>query len=218
MIKPEKPKLLLSSAYFPPLEYFCYLLHAESAFIDIHETYTRQTWRNRCAIYSGNGPVNLSIPVERPLGNNTPTRDVLTSQHQNWQKAHWRSIESAYRNAPFFLYYGSQVEELIMGTSSSTKLIELNNLILTTLCLEMNLDVMVSFTDNFLSDTQGYLDMRFAISPKSKDRKHITDLPFKPYYQVFDERYSFQPNLSILDLLFNLGPDAKKYLMQTIPS
>ncbi len=206
-------EILLSTAYFPPLEYLAELIHTPKAIIDIHETYPKQTWRNRCAIASGNGPVNLSIPIEKPSGNATKTVDVLISQHYSWRKNHWRTIHSAYRNAPFFIYYADLIEQRIMD-EQPVKLHEFNERILRAVLDEMNLDVSFGITETFISQPGDAEDLRFCISPKQRERKGYQGPDFSPYYQIFEDRFGFIPNLSIIDLLFNLGPDSAGYLKQ----
>lgn len=204
-------QLLLSTAYFPPLEYFVYLLRATEVMIDLFETYPRQTWRNRCRVLSGNGPVDLSVPVEKPMGNHTRTHQVTISQHYSWKKNHWRTIYSAYRNSPYFIFYADMVEELIMGATAEY-LSELNQSVLTTLIKEMDLNIGFEYTQSFISEPGEFLDLRFCISPKERDRKGFAEPAFEPYYQVFDGKYAFLSNACIVDLLFNTGPDAKTYL------
>jgi hypothetical protein len=206
--------VLLSTSYFPSLEYFVNILKYERVFIDIHETYPKQTWRNRCRILSANGPLDLTIPVEKPNGNHTKTAEIIISSHNSWQKNHLRSIESAYRNAPFYMYYKDLVEDLITDNKTSM-LFEYNQKVLFDILYEFGIEKYIEFTDSFICDSSGFNDLRFSISPKTKDRRNKKEIIFEPYYQVFAEKYGFQPNLSILDLLFNIGPDTLQYLHST---
>ena len=180
--------------------------------MDIHETYPKQTWRNRFTILSGNGPVSLTAPVEKPHGNQTQTHQVVISDHAPWQKGHWASIYSAYRNAPFFLYYSDMVHELIVNDTPKL-LWKFNDRILQALFMEWGRAYPIEYTSSFVSVDNQYLDLRFSISPKPRERKGLEVPLFTPYYQVFSDRSGFYPNASILDLLFNLGPDAVDYLM-----
>ncbi len=207
----KKANVLLSTTYFPPIEYFVEIISHDKAIIDIHETYPKQTWRNRCNIFSANGNISLTIPVEKPFGNQTKTMQIKISKHAAWQKNHWRSIESAYRNSPYFLYYMDLVEHLIME-SDSDFLYKKNDKILKSILNETGIKTEIEFTHDFVVDNSEYADYRFSISPKAKDKKGKKEIVFETYYQVFADKYGFLPNLSILDLLFNLGPESIQYL------
>ncbi len=203
--------LLLSTAYFPNIEYLAHLVAAEKVIIDLHETYPEQTGRNRCQIMTGNGPVSLTVPVEKPHGNHTRTLEVIASGHSNWRENHWKTIVSAYRNAPFFLYYCDMVKELILDKKHQ-HLHLLNRQILEMVLPEIGLNVSLEYSSHFIQDTRECIDRRFSLSPKAKDRGGVAYPEFPPYYQVFEDRFGFQPNLSIIDLLFNMGPDTLGYL------
>lgn len=207
--------ILLATSYFPPIEYFVRIMGAQKVRIDIHETYARQTWRNRCNILTANGVLSLSIPVEKPLGNHTSTAQVRISDHSSWQKNHWRSIEAAYRNAPYFLFYRQLAEEFVMSTQYNL-LVDLNHAILNAFCEELDVSADIDFTSGFVQNCAAALDLRFCISPKNRDRQQYPVPTLAPYYQTFGDKWGFQPNLSILDLLFNLGPDTAEYLRKAV--
>lgn len=205
--------VILSTAYFPPICYFALIAQKGKVVIDLHETYSKQTWRNRCTILGGNGKLDLSIPAEKPSGNHTATKNILLSNHLHWNKIHMRSIVSAYNNAPFFIYYRDLVEHLVLDNQFKL-LWELNHKIMSQLLKELELPNEIEYAEEFLHhpDPGNNLDMRFSLSPKNKVLATTVAKTFPPYYQVFEDRFGFQPNLSILDLLFNLGPDASNYL------
>jgi hypothetical protein len=205
------PMLLLATACFPPVEYFVLLVRHRKATIDLHETYPKQTWRNRYLIVSGNGPVNLSVPVEKIHGNHTKTKDILISSHSNWHQNHWKTIYSSYRNAPFFVYYCDLVEQLILHNLEGS-LSSFNRKVLDSLVSELGLSVEIDYTEEFVKDSTAWLDMRFGISPKNKVDNRNPSITLASYYQVFQDRHGFIPNASILDLIFNLGPDTGEYL------
>ncbi len=207
--------ILLSTAYFPPVEYFAYLLSHEKAVIDLHETYPRQTWRNRCRVITGNGEADITVPVEKPLGNHTPTNKVLISDHIQWKKNHWRTLHSAYRNAPYFIYYADLVEDLIYQTETEL-LLDLNKAILDIFLKELKIPTHIEYSSAFIADTGNNTDLRFAISPKNRDRKLLHPLTYPKYYQIFKDRFGFLANTSILDVLFNLGPDTRDYLENVV--
>ncbi|MGE3825167.1 MAG: WbqC family protein, partial [Bacteroidia bacterium] len=161
------------------------------------ENFVKQTFRSRCEIYGANGKQLLSVPVEK-RGNHIPITEVRVSYKEDWQKIHWRSIVSAYRNSPYFEYYADDFQpffdtkiELLFDLNMS-----LHKIIMKLLKAEINHE----FTQTYISDFgENVLDLR---------KKEII-LPGIPIYnQVFEERHGFISNLSILDLLFNSGPDA----------
>ena len=205
--------LLLSTAYLPPVEYMAWLTLAERAEIEIHETYAKQTWRNRCSIFTANGPLALSIPVEKPLGNHTPTGLVKISKHQPWQKQHWRSIASAYSKSAFFLYYRDFLEPLYHNEPPEN-LVDWNRLVMETLLDAIGFSIPINFTAGFEKEVKGKNDLRQIISPKVGNKGLIDPKSFPKYFQPFSDRHGFIPNQSIIDLLFNLGPDSLDYLQQ----
>ncbi|MFW5706661.1 MAG: WbqC family protein [Bacteroidota bacterium] len=212
LYNPTMP-LLLATSYFPPIEYFVLMAGCKNVMIDLHETYSRQTWRNRCVVLTANGAVNLTVPVEKPFGNHTKTFQVIISSHSPWQKNHWKTIEAAYRNAPYFLFYADLVKELLFQNDHI--LARVNRTILHALVSEMEMKINLEYTEEFVSNPGVYIDYRFAISPKPRDRQGKKFPVFEPYYQVFEDRLGFVPNASILDLIFNLGPDASSYIQET---
>ncbi len=198
----KKTSVLISTAYLPPVHYFAIMAKADEVLIEQYETYPRQTYRNRCEIYSANGKIPLIIPVHKPGGNHTMTKDVLVSNHEKWQLLHWRAIKTAYANSPFFLYYKDQLKYFFAEKVNS--LIEFN-LGLTQEILDLiGLKVKISYTCEFVMKPEHALDYRWNITPK----KPFNEFPAKEYYQSFNEKHGFIPNLSIIDLLFNLGPEA----------
>jgi hypothetical protein len=204
--------LLLSTAYFPPVEYFVYLVYSGKAVIDLNETYCKQTWRNRCTLMSGNGPCNLVVPVEKPMGNHTPTREIIISNHSGWQQNHWKTITSAYRSAPFFMYYADLIRDILLEEKKTEKLYELNHKILHDICRETGLKIETGMAENFIPLSDNPFDLRFAITPKTSGSNAKRQLKLKPWYQVFEDRFGFCPGVSILDLVFNMGPDTAAYL------
>jgi len=207
----QHPEILLSTAYLPPVEYMSWLAVSARAEIEMHETYPKQTWRNRCNIPSANGPLPLSIPVEKPLGNHTPTRLVTISNHLPWQKQHWRSIESAYSKSAFFLYYRDMLEPFYHEKSPAL-LVDWNEKMLNAIFGEIGLKLNPERTKDFEKTAEGKIDLRQAISPKNRViQLNQTEL-FPAYFQPFAEKYGFLPNQSVIDVLFNLGPDTLPYL------
>ena len=205
-------KILLSTAYFPTVIYFAYLIHAETVYLEMKETYTKQTYRNRCEICSANGKLRLSIPVIKIHGNHTKTEAIMISGQESWARNHWRAIESAYNASPFFLYYTDALKPFFQ--ESTACLFDHNTTLLQTLCNLIDLDINFLETGSYKKEYPDITDLR---NIEQKDRTLNKDL-FPQYQQVFSDRTGFLPNLSILDLLFNEGPNTLEYLKSvTLP-
>ncbi|MFP4065493.1 MAG: WbqC family protein [Bacteroidales bacterium] len=215
-IKQEARQVLLPVAYLPPLEYMVCMVSAGRAVIELHETYQRQSWRNRCNIYTANGVRNLIIPVECPSGNRSQTNEVVVSTHENWRKKHWRSITSAYRNSPFFIYYQDLLAPFFLRPTSTPEFLwEFNLKVLQSIMGELSIPADISLTRSYEREPQGMIDLREKLTPKIHRREYplISHWPF--YQQTFTEKHGFIPNLSIADLMFNLGPASNDYLTET---
>jgi hypothetical protein len=199
--------LLQSTAYLPPISYISGCLHEEELFIEQFETYPKQTLRNRCRIYGPNGLQTLSIPVIKPDGNHTLTRDIRIADSVPWQRLHWRSIETAYNNSPFFLFYKDEFEN-VFGKQFEF-LLDLNTRLLGILFSILHTGTKISFTDHFL----GIPEKPGFHSESPTEKKGISGDAFPPYMQVFSMKHGFIPDLSIIDLIFNLGPESGDYLI-----
>ena len=204
------PELYLPTAYLPPLEYMLHLVRAETAWIELFETWPKQTWRNRCSILTANGLLDLVVPVSKPLGNSTMTKDVVISDHEPWHKRHWRAISAAYKNAPYFLYYGDLLEPFYAAPPAG-KIWLFNKQLLERLLNETGIKTTLRETAVYKKEV-ACPDLREDMTPKLHRRRHPIATQWPPYYQVFSDKHGFQSNLSILDLLFHLGPDTKAYL------
>lgn len=196
-------QVLLSTAYFPPIIYFKILSESSFALIENEENFHKQTYRNRCVIYGANGPLNLTVPVQHDEPK-IKIANLGISYHSNWQLIHLRAIESAYRNSPFYEYYIDDFSKFYSVKYSS--LLEFNTEILKVCICLLRLKVKIDFTTDFLKEAEQ--DFRYSITPK----KIITDYSFPEYHQVFMDKYGFIENLSILDLIFNVGPESTHYL------
>ncbi|OYT13886.1 MAG: hypothetical protein B6I19_02810 [Bacteroidetes bacterium 4572_114] len=198
--------ILLSTAYLPPVHYFAIMAKAGNVFIEQYETYSKQTYRNRCEIYSANGKIPLAIPVHKPSGNHTITKDIIVSNHEKWQLLHWRAIKTAYANSPFFLYYQDELEPFFREKVSG--LLDFNTKLMGAILDMIGLKIKIDYTTDFVMEPDEVLDYRWKITPK----KMFDEFPAKGYYQSFNEKHGFIPNLSIIDLLFHLGPETGDYL------
>lgn len=194
--------MLLSTAYLPPVLYFRKIAKSPGIFLEKQEHFVKQTYRNRCYILGANGVLALIIPLVN-THEKTPISEIRIAYNQNWQQQHWKSIESAYRNSPYFIYYADELREFYAG--KPPYLLEYNTSLLKVLLRLLKIETEILFTEEYLKEASD--DHRYDISPKNL-RAGI----FPVYTQVFGEKLGFQSNLSIIDLLFNLGPDSKSYL------
>lgn len=202
---------LFSTAYFPPISYVAAMLDKQMVVVEQYETFPKQTYRNRAVVATANGLLSLTVPVVRINGNHTYTKDMAICYNENWAVKHWRAIESAYNSSPYFLYYKDEVEAIL--NKQYIGLVDLNMDILSFVFKKLKVakDIMLSTDFVLAEDVATIEDYRNRFSPKNKE---ILQLP--PYDQVFEDRYGFQSDISILDLLFNLGPDSLGYLKEVV--
>ena len=191
---------LLPISYLGPVAYYSAILQSEEIFIETKEHFIKQSFRNRCTIMGANGTQTLTIPKERKSSDKTLISDISISNQDNWQKSHWQSIVSAYNSSPFFEYYKDEL--LPFYNTKHNTLFDFNLKLSKTILELMQVEKKLNFTSKFQKECNG-LDFRSS--------KFILKNQ-EEYQQVFCEKYSFIPNLSILDVLFNLGPETTSYL------
>ncbi len=192
--------LLLPTAYFGPISYYAILLQHPNCHIELHEHFIKQSIRNRCDIYGANGRLQLTIPKERKRSNKTIIKKILISYKQNWQKQHWNAIISSYNSSPYFKYYKD--EFLPFFEKKEMFLIDFNQKLQTVILNILEKKEKIKTTTTYLHQGD-FTDLR----------NHKWDFKQKEVYnQVFMEKHGFIANLSILDLLFNLGPESSDYL------
>ena len=243
--------ILLSSAYFGPIQYFSKWASVFSVNIEAHENFIKQTYRNRCEIVSANGMLKLSVPVLREDRIKIPIKETKIDYDTLWQKQHLRAIESAYRRSPYYEYY---IDEFIpFFEKKTTFLYDLNYLITETILDILGWDKQIGETNeyipantnpcnkntipdnkdinsgnniidsgnriidsgnNIIDSGNNIIDFRTIIGPGNKG-SHDPTFRNTAYIQNFEEKYGFIPNLSVLDLIFQTGPEAKQILHQT---
>jgi hypothetical protein len=201
---------ILPSAYLAPIQYYSKLITYNAIIIEHQEHFIKQTYRSRCNIYSPNGLQTLSIPLVK--GNHRQTvKEMKISYDYNWQQLHWKSLESAYRRSPFFEYFEDDFRPFYMAKKLEF-LIDFNEELQQIILTLLKIKVDYKYTETYQANFIGTDDYRTILSPKvslTKDEHFIV----KPYSQVFENKFGFIENLSIVDLLFNQGSRAKEYLV-----
>ncbi len=195
------------TSYLPPISYMMEVLRSDESdeiLWEAYETFTKQTYRNHCSILGPNGRQTLTVPVVKVNGNHTLVRDIRISDQQPWQKIHWRSIEAAYNKSPFFIYYRDSFNPFYLKPFRF--LLDLNQGLMEVILTSLRSNRPVRCT-NFFIGYQNSPDIVKIISKKSQFLN-------PEYHQVFQERSGFFPDLSIIDCLFNLGPETALYLNQ----
>lgn len=244
------PAVLLGTAYLPPVEYLAWVARSERVLVEQEDTYVKQTYRNRCLIATAAGVQTLTVPVEKPNGTHTLTRDLRLSDHGNWRHLHWQALQSAYSSSPFFAYYADEFAPFY--EQRHRFLLDFNEALLRLILHCMDIEACIERTDHFrpiaqvqgapqkalplspestatfarkccrfsaqgepgVPGTEAPLDLREAIHPK---HPLPTGFRAKPYYQVFAAHFGFLPNLSSVDLLFNMGPESILTLRDSLP-
>ena len=228
------PEVLLSTTYFGPVQWYQKLHRAEHVWMEQWESFQKQTYRNRCLIATTQGIQALTVPVDRPSTVNY-IKDIRVSDHGNWRHLHWNALKSAYGESPFFDYYQDDIRPFFEQRWDF--LLDFNEAIRAKMCELIDIQPKVSLTEEFmvysLQLTDDYIKGREGFASKStvnckpstvnkiKDFRETIrpkhpgadpDFEAKPYYQVYRQKHGFLPNLSILDLLFNMGPESIFYL------
>ena len=199
--------VILSTAYWPNILYFSILLNAEEVVIEQHETFSKQTYRNRTEILSANGILPLSIPIQHG-SSKQETKNVRISYSDNWQMRHWRAITSAYRNSPYFEFFEDEIKPFY--TEKTEYLLQYNLQQLITIRKILKTDLKWDLSNEYQREYLSYKDLRDEIHPKIKTS--LNAKATEPYYQTFGEKFGFVANLSLLDLLFNTGLESVRYL------
>lgn len=192
---------LLPISYLGPVSYYAAMLQSENVLLEQWEHYVKQTYRTRCKIATGNGVMDLTVPIEKP-SSKCAMKDLRIAYKESWQQIHWRALESAYRNSPFFDYYRDDFEPFY--SKQIDFLVDLNlglHEVVASLIGKLPKVVLTQAYEATFED--GVVDMRNAFSPKEE-----SSYKGKTYYQVFDQKFGFQNDLSIVDLLFNMGPES----------
>jgi len=218
---------LLQTAYFGPVQWYQKLYRYEHILIEKHDSYQKQSYRNRCVIATANGPQALTVPVEHPsplTSHPSPlVKDLRISDHNQWRRIHWNALQSAYSESPFFEYYTDDIRPFF--EKKYTFLVDFNEEIRQKMCELLDIRPMVEYTQEFLPPHHPTPNTQHPTPtthhPTLHDFREVIhakhpqpDEEFEPkrYWQVFQQKHGFLPNLSILDLLFCMGPESVFYL------
>ena len=196
--------MLLTTAYFPPIEYFALLARYSVVYLEACENYQKQSWRNRCRILTANGPESLNVPVVHENGTfSLPIKEIRVEYTTPWVLRTERAIESAYSSSPFFIYYKDALFSIL--DSHPETLWELNRSLIDFFCSKIGISPDIRETADYLPAAEDYRELIHPKRPNTIMRDLGLD---RPYWQVFRERSGFVPGLSIMDLLFNEGPES----------
>ena len=192
--------------YLPPIEYFSKMVENKNhLLIENAEHFEKQSYRNRASIHSPNGKLDLIVPVIKGSKNHTKVKDVKISYDFQWQRLHILSLQTSYRSSAYFEFYE---DDLIPFYEKRWDfLFDYNEELLNLILRFLKLNIVYNYTNDFQKEYPEALDFRTSIHPKRSAQTRVDT-----YFQVFEERNGFLPNLSIVDLLFNQGPQSSKYL------
>ena len=198
--------MLFQPTYFSPIAQYVAIANCKNIVLEVNDNYLKQSYRNRCYIYTASGKLILNISILHTKGIKQQTKDVKIDNYYNWQKQHFKTLESAYRSSPYFEFYEDDLRALY--DKKHTFLLDLN-----LDCHSFVMDALqegISHTPTLVYEKEPiFTDFRsLAIVKNTQDFQNTA------YVQVFDEKFGFIPNLSILDLIFMEGPNSFTYLMK----
>ncbi len=187
-----QPDPIVKSFLFPPIPYFCVFKNSKVVTIDVNENYQKRTLRNRYNVLSANGSITLSIPLRQGKNNMQNIKDVQIAYDEKWEKRHLETLRSSYGKAAYFDHYFPIIEHLY--SQKHTYLFDVNlsflHFVLRSLKYETSIEESLNYKENYT------LPLVDSIS----------------YPQVFESKFGFVPNLSIVDLIFNMGPEARSFI------
>lgn len=202
------PRVISSFVPFPNIVWWSYVINADELVLDASEHFEKMTYRNKYFIAGANGTIQLSIPLHGGRNQRKTMRNMLISNEEQWQMQHWRGIASTYKRAPFFEYYEHSLEQLFAKEFNS--LVDFSTQTIYWLAKNLKLNLTITFADTYCREYEDAIDLRKLFKPGAEKLVEKNGI----YYQMFEERNGFIPNLSMLDLLFAEGPNAFNTLKQ----
>lgn len=204
-----KMKTVLPIFYLPPVSWFAEFLKEENEILlEQHENFPKQTYRSRCNIYGANGKLALILPIHH--NGKRVMKDLELSYAEDWQKLHWKSIKIAYQSSPYFEYYEDKLKQIF--SVQPTSLIEFNLNALKIILQILKVEKDYSLTTEF-KKTPDAVDLRERFSAKKESEYHLPE-----YYQTFSDKLGFIKDLSILDVVCNIGPESATYIKKVTQS
>jgi len=204
-----KMKTVLPIFYLPPVSWFAEFLKDENEILlEQHENFPKQTYRSRCNIYGANGKLALILPIHH--NGKRAMKDLELSYAEDWQKLHWKSIKIAYQSSPYFEYYEDKLKQIF--SVQPTSLIEFNLNALKIILQILKVEKDFSLTTEFEKKPDA-VDLRERFSAKKESEYHLPE-----YYQTFSDKLGFIKDLSILDVVCNIGPESATYIKKVTQS
>lgn len=201
-------KILVSTAYMPPAEYFMRVSGASEVLVEREENYQKQTFRNRCYILAPGGLQALTVPVYLGSFHKTRIRDLRIDYTKRWQQVHLGALRAAYKSSPFYLHFHEEIESIIKA--GHEYLLDLNLELMETMMSIAGIAAKIAFTGKYIIETEDNIeDYRYSISPKLNSQYRSGR-----YIRTFDQADTREDRLSFIDLIFNTGPDAASYLQE----
>src|SRR6056297_1249802 len=207
-------EILIHPAYFGPVSHFVALVKADKVHFENEDNYQKQTYRNRMYIYDSNGKLLLNIPIKhrsaltgepKKAGKHQLYKEVQIENDFEWQKQHWRALKASYQTSPFFEFYEDDIYPLYHNKFDY--LLDFNYACFDFVTEALQLDLEINKTSEYILHPEDKKDLRPLINAKGKFNYEHTE-----YTQVFQDKLGFLPNLSILDLIFNEGPNSLNFL------
>ncbi len=199
-------KIIIHPTYFPNIFSFKTIINSTNILFEVNDHYVKQTLRNRTSIHAANGKLNLSVPVKFSSTKKEKYKDIKICYDSNWQKIHLKSIESAYKNSPFYDFF----EDYFINFYNKKEkfLVDLNYSSIRLIFEILEKELNCNFTNEYLEKYVDLTDYRSLLTNKNFNEK----VDFKNYTQVFQEKNGFIENLSSIDLIFNKGLDFEDFI------